>query len=138
MDIIRSEAGQALREELAKSPDKIISTISTQESLPAPMADDPNAIGMPNPAESGAVVSGEGLVSGQGNGTATTETSELQYQGIALISALVKLIPDWLLNNRPVFDALLRVWHSPARQARLQNEQNLNLNQVRLVMSLCY
>lgn len=126
MDIIRSEAGQVLREELARSPDKVISTISTQESLPAPMGDDPNAIGLPNPVESGAIVSGaEGLVS------TATETSELQYQGIALISALVKLIPDWLLNNRPVFDALLRVWHSPARQARLQNEQNLTLNQVK-------
>jgi transformation/transcription domain-associated protein len=58
------------------------------------------------------------------------QTSEVQFQGIALVSALVKLSPDWLFQNRSVFDALVSLWQSPARQERLRNEQGLSLSQV--------
>jgi transformation/transcription domain-associated protein len=130
MDVIRSEAGQPLREELAKSPEKIIATITVQSSLPGP-PEDSSLTGPPNPSDNSGLAPGaDGFASKQASGNNSAETPELQFQGIALISALVKLLPDWLYNNRPVFDALIQVWHSPARLARLQNEQNLSLNQV--------
>lgn len=131
MDIIRSEAGQVLREELARSPEKIISTLSPQSNLPA-ASDDSSPMGLPASSNTSSVVPGvEGFITMQANGASIVETPEVQFQGIALISALVKLMPDWLFNNRPVFDALLCAWRSPARQARLRNEQNLSLNQVK-------
>jgi transformation/transcription domain-associated protein len=39
-------------------------------------------------------------------------------------------MPEWLRDNRVVFDTLLLAWKSPARIARLQNEQELSLPQV--------
>ena len=134
MDIIRSEAGQPLREELAKSPEKIIATIATQNSLPAPTEDSSSTVLLNTSENSGVVAGADGFASKQASGNNAAETPELQFQGIALISALVKLLPDWLFNNRPVFDALVQVWHSPARLARLQNEQNLSLNQVNCLL----
>jgi transformation/transcription domain-associated protein len=113
MDIIQSEAGQPLREELARSPNKII-----QSAFPP--ADETTA---------GAADSGT-----PGAGAAQT-TADAQFLGVALVSALVKLSPDWLTNNRLVFDALVRLWQSPARQARLINEQGLSLNQASILFS---
>ncbi|KAH7432383.1 hypothetical protein KP509_07G020000 [Ceratopteris richardii] len=131
IDIIRSEAGQPLRDELARSPTKIIAKISAQECLAAPKGDDTNA-GLTNSVVGGSLVSAtDSLVNVQGTAANTTENPELQFQAITLISTLVKLLPDWLVNNRPVFDALVHVWQSPARQARLRNEQNLPLGQVK-------
>ncbi|RYQ79865.1 hypothetical protein Ahy_Scaffold1g106653 isoform A [Arachis hypogaea] len=60
-----------------------------------------------------------------------SETSNAYFQGLALIKTLVKLIPGWLQSNRIVFDTLVLVWKSPARISRLQNEQELNLVQVK-------
>jgi hypothetical protein len=39
-------------------------------------------------------------------------------------------MPEWLCNNRVVFDTLLLAWKSPSRIDRLQNEQELSLPQV--------
>lgn len=116
MDIIQSEAGQPLREELARSPSKIIQT-----AFPPP-ADETTAGG----ADSGTGTPGAG---------AAQTTADAQFLGVALVSALVKLSPDWLTNNRLVFDALVRLWQSPARQARLINEQGLSLNQASILFS---
>ncbi|CAI9763537.1 unnamed protein product [Fraxinus pennsylvanica] len=129
MYIIRSDAGQPLREEIAKSPEKIIasafpdflpkSDISTaQESFSSP-----------------AVLMGDGgLITPKAESSvqpATTSgvASEAYFQGLALIKTLVKLMPGWLQNNRVVFDTLVLIWKSPARISRLQNEQELNLVQ---------
>lgn len=118
MDIIQSEAGQPLREELARSPNKII-----QSAFPAPAEENPAPVipaGGAGGAEAGPGAAGTGGIQA---------TAEAQFQGVALVSALVKLSPDWLFQNRAVFDALVRLWQSPARQARLVNEQGLSLNQ---------
>uniref|UniRef100_A0A7I4F837 Non-specific serine/threonine protein kinase n=1 Tax=Physcomitrium patens TaxID=3218 RepID=A0A7I4F837_PHYPA len=115
MDIIQSEGGQPLREELARSPNKII-----QSAFPAV---EENAA---------ALIPAGGAEAGVGPAEAGVQaTAEAQFQGVALVSALVKLLPDWLHQNRAVFDALVRLWQSPARQARLINEQGLSLNQVK-------
>lgn len=115
MDIIQSEAGQPLREELARSPSKII-----QSAFPP--ADETT----PGGADSGTGAPGAG---------AAQTTADAQFLGVALVSALVKLSPDWLTNNRLVFDALVRLWQSPARHARLTNEQGLSLNQASILFS---
>jgi transformation/transcription domain-associated protein len=124
MDIIQSETGQPLREELARSPNKII-----QCAFPAPTASDDPAGAMVLQAvpAGGPENAYMGLNTG---GSAAMQTSEVQFQGIALVSALVKLSPDWLFQNRSVFDALVSLWQSPARQERLRNEQGLSLSQV--------
>lgn len=130
MYIIRSDAGQPLREELAKSPEKILasafpdflpkSDVSTaQESFSSP-----------------AVLMGDGghitpkAESSVQPTTTSAAASEAYFQGLALIKTLVKLMPGWLQNNRVVFDTLVLIWKSPARISRLQNEQELNLVQV--------
>ncbi|EHA8588761.1 hypothetical protein COCNU_scaffold006566G000100 [Cocos nucifera] len=126
MYIICSDAGQPLREELAKSPQKILSSAfpqfyqqvegstalpssSNDEGLINPISD--NFAG-PSPVNLGAF-------------------SDAYFHGLELISTLVKLMPEWLHGNRVVFDTLLVVWKSPERIARLQNEQELSLLQVK-------
>lgn len=58
---------------------------------------------------------------------------EVQFQGVALVSALVKLMPNWLHENRPMFDALVQLWRSPQRAGRIRQEEKLNVPQVCLV-----
>ncbi|XP_058091042.1 uncharacterized protein LOC131237348 isoform X3 [Magnolia sinica] len=127
MNIICSDAGQALREELAKSPQKILASAFPQFFTKLEGSMNPSASSMNN----------EGLVASQtdnftGAAPATMgASSDAYFQGLALISAMVKLMPDWLQSNRVVFDTLVLVWKSPARIARLQNEQELSLVQVK-------
>eukprot|EP00897_Mesotaenium_endlicherianum_P005503 jgi/Mesen1/4981/ME000248S04265 len=102
VDIIRSEAGQSLREELSKSSEKIIHAAFSQSQLPS-----------------------------NDGGMASANGTEVQLQGVALVSALVKLMPEWLPNNRPMFDALVRLWRSPQRKQRLLHEQELPLSHVK-------
>ncbi|KAI3989472.1 hypothetical protein MKX01_022747 [Papaver californicum] len=134
MYIIRSEVGQPLREELAKSPQKIlanafpqfcpkpepsISAESTMSSITPPavsMIDESHDTSMPD---------------NHAAPSNPSASSEAYFQGLALISALVKLMPDWLPNNRVVFDTLVLIWKSPGRIARLHNEQELSLAQVK-------
>ena len=124
MDIIQSETGQPLREELARSPNKVI-----QSAFPAPAEENAAPVVPAAGAEAGAGNAGTGGMQA---------TAEAQFQGVALVSALVKLSPDWLFQNRAVFDALVRLWQSPARQARLVNEQGLSLNQVSVLILCLY
>lgn len=119
MDIIQSEAGQHLREELARSPTKII-----QSAFFAPVEEIAASVVPAVGTEAGALSAGPGGL---------RATAESQFQGVALVSALIKLSPDWLFQNRAVFDALVRLWLSPARQARLVNEQSLSLNQASIL-----
>ncbi|XP_010268349.1 PREDICTED: transformation/transcription domain-associated protein-like [Nelumbo nucifera] len=131
MYIIRSDAGQPLREELAKSAQKILSSAFPQyfpkaEGLVASGSNSTVAVSM------GDESLGTSLPEGFSNPPASAgANSDAYFHGLALISALVKLMPDWLHANRVVFDTLVLVWKSPARMSRLQNEQELSLLQVK-------
>lgn len=133
MYIIRSDAGQPLREELAKSPKKILLN-AFPEFLPT--SDDASMTpGALNP--SAAMTCDEALITPQPESSvppssSPSATSDAYFQGLALVSTMVKLMPGWLQSNRIVFDTLVLVWKSPARITRLNNEQELNLVQVSL------
>lgn len=127
MYIIRSDAGHPLREELAKSPDKIIanafpeflpktdaSTLQGSFNQPTIMADD-TLVNQPDNTVPAKVV---------GN-------PDAYFQGLSLVKTLVKLMPGWLHSNKGIFDTLVLLWKSPGRISRLQNEQELNLIQVK-------
>ncbi|KAG8383733.1 hypothetical protein BUALT_Bualt04G0044600 [Buddleja alternifolia] len=129
MYIIRSDAGQPLREELAKSPEKIIAS-----AFPEFLQKTDVAQGSSNP--SGTLMSDENLVTLKSEDsvqlvTTSGATSDAYFQGLALVKTLAKLMPGWLQSNRLVFDTLVQLWKSPARISRLQNEQELNLMQVK-------
>ncbi|CAI9110926.1 OLC1v1011036C1 [Oldenlandia corymbosa var. corymbosa] len=130
MYIIRSDAGQPLREELAKSPDKIIASAFPEFS---PNSDASTAQGSLN--NSNALGGGEGAGNQPESSMPTSAsaggTADAYFQGLALVKTLVKLMPSWLQSNRVVFDTLVLLWKSPARINRLQNEQELNLVQVK-------
>nr|XP_019701767.1 transformation/transcription domain-associated protein isoform X2 [Elaeis guineensis] len=126
MYIICSDAGQPLREELAKSPQKILASAFPQFY---PQAEGSMAqLGSSND---------EGLINPISDNFAGPPSVNLgacsdgYFNGLELIFTLVKLMPEWLHGNRVVFDTLLLVWKSPARIARLQNEQELSLLQVK-------
>ncbi|GMH24561.1 hypothetical protein Nepgr_026404 [Nepenthes gracilis] len=131
MYIIRSDAGQALREELAKSPQKILDSAFPEfvSKSDAPLPSGSAAV----PA---VLVGDEGLSAPLAEASNLSSansgvTSDAYFQGLALIKTLVKLMPSWLQNNCSVFDTLVLVWKSPARIARLHEEQELNLVQVK-------
>lgn len=133
MYIIRSDAGQPLRDELAKSPQEILRNAFPEFAPKSDVAMTPGTSSTP-----AAILGNEGLVTpipdtSNPASAPSSATSDAYFQGLALIKTLVKLIPSWLQNNRPVFDTLVLVWKSPARISRLHNEQELNLVQVSLV-----
>lgn len=128
--IICSEAGYPLRDELSKSPQKILAS-AFSEFLPKS-----EVVMASSSTSTHTTLSGEEI-----HVSASTDapnvlvptpnaTSDAYFQGLALIKTLVKLMPGWLQSNRTVFDTLVLVWKSPARISRLQNEQELNLMQV--------
>ncbi|XP_020600148.1 LOW QUALITY PROTEIN: transformation/transcription domain-associated protein-like [Phalaenopsis equestris] len=125
MYIICSDAGQPLREELARSPQKIISNAFTQFSSP-----------MDGSSSQNCSMTEEGFNNPISDSFSTSSThlgaiSDSYFHGLYIISTLVKLMPFWLYTNRIVFETLLRAWKSPARVARLQNEQELSLLEVK-------
>ncbi|XP_057469291.1 transcription-associated protein 1-like [Actinidia eriantha] len=131
MYIIRSDAGQPLREELAKSPEKILASVFP-EFVPKSDA----SICHGNLTPPAAVMGEEGIVtplpeSSNPSSATSGATSDAYFQGLALVKTLVKLIPGWLQSNHIVFDTLVLLWKSPARMSRLQNEQELNIMQVK-------
>ncbi|GAB2260071.1 hypothetical protein Droror1_Dr00010926 [Drosera rotundifolia] len=131
MYIIRSDAGQTLREELAKSPQKLLA-YAFSEIVPKSESTMPTGSG----TEPSTVVKDESrdspLPDGPNLSSSSSEvTGDSYFQGLAIIKTLVKLMPSWLQNNRIVFDTLVLVWKSPARIARLQKEQELNLVEVK-------
>uniref|UniRef100_A0A2P2JR38 Uncharacterized protein MANES_01G145600 n=1 Tax=Rhizophora mucronata TaxID=61149 RepID=A0A2P2JR38_RHIMU len=131
MYIIRSDAGQPLRDELAKSPQKIIASAFPKFF---PKSDTGMTPGSSTPPTT--LLCDEGLSSPSSDGSSllslpSSATLDAYFQGLALIKTLVKLIPCWLQSNRSVFDTLVLVWKSPERISRLQNEQELNLVQVK-------
>lgn len=129
MYIIRSDAGQPLREELAKSPDKILAN-AFSEFLPKSEASAAQATFGSSSVGDEALVAPPPEPSNQ-PAAAPAGTTDAYFQGLALIKTLVKLMPGWLHSNRAVFDILVLLWKSTARIARLQNEQELNLVQVK-------
>ncbi|GAB2282828.1 hypothetical protein Dimus_017364 [Dionaea muscipula] len=131
MYIIRSDAGQTLREELEKSPQKLLACAFSEF---VPKSESTNPTG--SAATPSILLGDEGLSSplpeGPSLSSSSSEvTSDAYFQGLAIIKTLVKLMPSWLQNNRSTFDILVLVWKSPARIARLNKEQELNLVQVK-------
>jgi transformation/transcription domain-associated protein len=131
MYIICSDTGE-LRDGLAKSPQKILSSAFSQfysqsETASAQLP----SLGPANELLSSVKDEGTGATidsfTGQSSSNMVTDS---YFNGLELISTLVKLMPEWLRDNRVVFDTLLLAWKSPARIARLQNEQELSLPQV--------
>lgn len=133
MYIIRSDAGQPLRDELAKSPQKILASAFPEYSPKSDVVMTPGSS-----STSAAILGDDGLVtplpdSSNPASAPSSATSDAYFQGLGLIKTLVKLIPGWLQTNRLVFDTLVLVWKSPARISRLHKEQELNLVQVSIV-----
>ncbi|KAF7809661.1 transformation/transcription domain-associated protein-like [Senna tora] len=131
MYIIRSDAGQPLRDELAKSPQKILASAFSEFLPKSDVAIAPAATSTHNN-----LLGEESLVTPSPDvsnppAVPPSAASDAYFQGLALIKTLVKSIPGWLQSNRIVFDTLVLVWKSPARISRLQNEQELNLVQVK-------
>lgn len=129
MYIIRSEAGQPLRDELAKSPQKILASAFSEFPLKSDVTVAPASTSTPSLLGEESVVAPSTDASNP-PAPPPNATSDAYFQGLALIKTLVKLIPGWLQSNRSVFDTLVLVWKSPARISRLQKEQELNLVQV--------
>lgn len=138
MYIIRSDAGQPLRDELAKSQQKILASAfpeflpkSDLEMTPGSSSTPPSALLGDESLVAPSADSANSLPVNPGT------TLNAYFQGLALVKTLAKLILGWLHSNRLVFDTLVRVWKSPARISRLHNEQELNLVQVSLVIMFC-
>ncbi|XP_044463478.1 transformation/transcription domain-associated protein-like isoform X2 [Mangifera indica] len=130
MYVIQSDVGQPLRDELAKSPQKILGSAFPEFMQKS----DATTTGTSTPPST--LTGDEGLTSlpqdsSNLSSTAPAATSDAYFQGLALVKTLVKLIPGWLQSNRIVFDTLVLLWKSPARISRLHNEQELNLVQVK-------
>ena len=133
MYIIRSDAGQPLREELAKSPEKILTSV-----FPEFVPKSETSISQGNLTLPAAVMGEEGIVtplpeSSNPPSATSGATLDAYFQGLTLVKTLVKLMPGWLQSNHIVFDTLVLLWKSPARMSRLQNEQELNIMQVSLL-----
>lgn len=129
MYIIRSDAGQPLREELAKSPDKIIASAFPDFLPHSDASGTQGSFNHPTPMkEEGHMNQPESSVPSSTN---TGGSQDAYFQCLAMIKTLVKLMPGWLQSNRVVFNTLVLLWKSPARISRLQNEQELNLVQVK-------
>ncbi|XLR64513.1 hypothetical protein S83_015185 [Arachis hypogaea] len=131
MYIIRSEAGQPLRDELAKSPQKILSSAFSEYLPKSDVAMAPGSTSTHAGLLAEDSLAAPSTDASNPPAPVPSETSNAYFQGLALIKTLVKLIPGWLQSNRIVFDTLVLVWKSPARISRLQNEQELNLVQVK-------
>ncbi|PHT91150.1 hypothetical protein T459_06263 [Capsicum annuum] len=133
MYIIRSDAGQPLREELAKSPEKIIAS-----AFPDFIAKSDASAGQESLSRPSTSTNDEGLGTPQAEASIPSASTDMAprdayFQGLALVKTLVKLMPNWLQNNRVIFDTLVQMWKSPARISRLQNEQELNLVQASIL-----
>ncbi|KVI08775.1 Armadillo-type fold [Cynara cardunculus var. scolymus] len=123
MYIIRSDAGQPLREELAKSPEKILSSAFPEFIPKAETSTAQGSLETPS-------LGGDDNTLPQSNPPAPSVLPDAYFQGLALIKTLVKLMPVWLQSNRTVFDSLVLLWKSPARISRLQNKQEQSLVQI--------
>lgn len=130
MYIVKSDAGQPLRDELAKSPQKILASAFPEF---VPKADVVMTPGSSTPPTG--LLGDESLAAPQSDvcnprSSTSAASPDSYFRGLVLVKTLVKLIPTWLQNNRVVFDTLLVIWKSPARISRLQSEQELDLVQV--------
>lgn len=133
MYIIRSEAGQPLRDELAKSPQKILASAFSEFPLKSDVTVAPASTSTHTSLLGEESVVAPSTDASNPPAPPPNATSDAYFQGLALIKTLVKLIPGWLQSNRSVFDTLVLVWKSPARISRLQKEQELNLVQVCII-----
>lgn len=136
MYIIRSDAGQPLRDELAKSHQKILTSAFPEFIPKSEAAITPGSTSAP----AAAAVDDDISIPPSDSSSLPTSTSSAPsdgyFQGLALIKTLVKLIPGWLHSNHTVFDTLVLIWKSPARISRLRNEQELDLVQVSFFISI--
>lgn len=132
MYIIKSDAGQPLREELAKSPQKIIASAFV-EFVPKSEISAVSGSATTPSAQLGDEVLATPLSEGSTAPTSCGVLSDSYFEGLQLVKTLVKLMPSWLQSNRSLFDVLVLIWKSPVRIARLNKEQELNLVQVSLL-----
>ena len=110
LDMIRMEKeGKPLREELAKSANKIIAAAFT---WPRPNAG-------ANAAADAAASEGLSGVGGGGDLNA--------YNGLKLINVLAKHMPEWLHTQPELVSVLWGRWRSEARAERLKSEEMLAL-----------
>ncbi|CAO2831293.1 unnamed protein product [Amaranthus hypochondriacus] len=130
MYIIKSDAGQPLREELAKSPQKIIASAFV-EFVPKSEISAVSGSATTPSAQLGDEVLATPLSEGSTAPTSCGVLSDSYFEGLQLVKTLVKLMPSWLQSNRSLFDVLVLIWKSPVRIARLNKEQELNLVQVK-------
>ncbi|KAK9721294.1 transcription-associated protein 1 [Basidiobolus ranarum] len=67
----------------------------------------------------------------------TPNLNEAQFQCILIVKAIGNYHPEWLGQNRTIFDALLKLWRSPGRHQRLNQEESLSLSHLRETLYLC-
>ncbi|ORX90024.1 hypothetical protein K493DRAFT_381622 [Basidiobolus meristosporus CBS 931.73] len=63
--------------------------------------------------------------------------NESQFQCILIVKVIGNFHPEWLGQNSNVFDVLLKLWRSPGRQQRLNQEENMSLSHLRETLYLC-
>jgi transformation/transcription domain-associated protein len=112
LDMIRMKEGENLRKELAKSAQKIILAAFT---WPRPGG------GSGGGGAEAEVQAAEGL-SGIGGGSDLAA-----YNGLKLITVMVKHMPEWLHTQPELQEVLWRRWRSDARALRLRSEEMLAL-----------
>jgi len=56
--------------------------------------------------------------------------ADMRFQGIVLVHAIVKRMPDWLSHNPDVLHTLMAVWESPERKERFAHEETMALEQI--------
>ena len=62
---------------------------------------------------------------------AVEERSLAKKHAIQLTRLIVKLHPEWLKTQRPLFDELLKLWRSPQRKSRLCSDEEIPHLEVR-------
>ncbi|KAL1520613.1 hypothetical protein AB1Y20_022187 [Prymnesium parvum] len=56
--------------------------------------------------------------------------ADMRFQGIVLVHAIVKRMPDWLSHNPDVLHTLMAVWEFPERKERFAHEETMALEQI--------
>jgi phosphatidylinositol kinase/protein kinase (PI-3 family) len=59
------------------------------------------------------------------------EKQHMQFQGVLIVHTLAKFKKGWLGANKVIFDQLITMWRSPERQARLNQEEHLPIDQLK-------
>ncbi|CAD7696024.1 unnamed protein product, partial [Ostreobium quekettii] len=105
IDIIKSEVGQPLLEEVLRSGDKLVSVLRGE-----PLSDPHGGVSsMPSGAAA--------------NGRVPPMAS---VHSLHLLRTLVKQRPNWLAGQEALFKQLKEMWQSPLRLERMEREEDMN------------